>query len=38
MLGSALMRTGDFTRAERVLDEALESAQGGGDRGSSSAR
>jgi class 3 adenylate cyclase/tetratricopeptide (TPR) repeat protein len=32
MLGSALMRTGDFTRAERVLDEALESTRASGDR------
>jgi class 3 adenylate cyclase/tetratricopeptide (TPR) repeat protein len=32
ILGSALMRTGDFARAERVLDEALESAKAGGDR------
>ena len=30
ILGAALMRTGDFTRAERFLDEALESARGGG--------
>ena len=32
MLGGALMRTGDFTRAERFLDEALESAKAAGDR------
>ena len=32
ILGSALMRTGDFGRAERVLDEALESAKAAGDR------
>jgi class 3 adenylate cyclase/tetratricopeptide (TPR) repeat protein len=32
LLGSALMRTGDFGRAERVLDEALESAKAAGDR------
>ena len=32
ILGGALMRTGDFTRAERFLDEALESAQAAGDR------
>jgi class 3 adenylate cyclase/predicted ATPase len=32
LLGSALMRTGDFGRAERVLDEALESAKTAGDR------
>ncbi|HEX7254519.1 MAG TPA: adenylate/guanylate cyclase domain-containing protein [Gaiellaceae bacterium] len=32
ILGSALMRTGDFGRAERVLDEALESARAAGDR------
>jgi len=32
VLGSALMRTGDFGRAERVLDEALESAQAAGDQ------
>jgi predicted ATPase/class 3 adenylate cyclase len=31
MLGSALMRTGDFARAERVLTEALEGAQAAGD-------
>jgi tetratricopeptide (TPR) repeat protein len=31
-LGSALMRTGDFGRAEGVLDEALEEATGAGDR------
>ncbi len=31
-LGSALMRTGDFARAEGVLDEALESAAAAGDR------
>jgi tetratricopeptide (TPR) repeat protein len=31
MLGSALMRTGDFSRAERVLTEALEGAQAAGD-------
>ena len=27
------MRTGDFTRAERFLDEELEAAQAAGDRG-----
>jgi class 3 adenylate cyclase/tetratricopeptide (TPR) repeat protein len=32
LLGSALMRTGEFARAERVLDEALESAKTAGDR------
>jgi tetratricopeptide (TPR) repeat protein len=32
MLGSALIRTGDFPRAERVLTEALEAAQAAGDR------
>jgi predicted ATPase len=32
MLGTALMRTGDFSRAERVLDEALESTRASGDR------
>ncbi|MGH3063045.1 MAG: AAA family ATPase, partial [Gaiellaceae bacterium] len=32
ILGGALMRTGDFTRAERFLDEALESAKAAGDR------
>ncbi|HET9322728.1 MAG TPA: adenylate/guanylate cyclase domain-containing protein [Gaiellaceae bacterium] len=32
ILGSALMRTGDFVRAERALDEALESAKAAGDR------
>jgi tetratricopeptide (TPR) repeat protein len=31
VLGSALMRTGDFTRAEKVLDDALESAHTSGD-------
>jgi len=31
-LGSALMRTGNFGRAEDVLDEALESATAAGDR------
>jgi class 3 adenylate cyclase/tetratricopeptide (TPR) repeat protein len=31
-LGSALMRTGDFARAEGVLDEALEAAVAVGDR------
>jgi len=31
-LGSAFMRTGDFARAEGVLDEALESAVAVGDR------
>ena len=30
-LGTALMRTGDFTRAERILDEALESVRASGD-------
>jgi class 3 adenylate cyclase/tetratricopeptide (TPR) repeat protein len=33
MLGSALMRTGDFGRAEPVLDQALEAAQSAGDQG-----
>jgi class 3 adenylate cyclase/predicted ATPase len=32
ILGSALMRTGDFQRAERVLTDALAAAQGAGDR------
>jgi class 3 adenylate cyclase/tetratricopeptide (TPR) repeat protein len=32
LLGSALMRTGDFARAERVLDEALEATRSAGDR------
>jgi class 3 adenylate cyclase/tetratricopeptide (TPR) repeat protein len=32
ILGTALMRTGDFTRAERILDEALESVKATGDR------
>ena len=32
LLGSVLMRTGDFTRAESVLDEALEAARAGGDK------
>jgi class 3 adenylate cyclase/tetratricopeptide (TPR) repeat protein len=32
LLGSALMRTGEFARAERVLDDALESAEAAGDR------
>ena len=32
LLGSALMRTGDFPRAERVLTEALESARAADDR------
>lgn len=31
-LGTALMRTGDFARAERILDEALESVRASGDR------
>jgi class 3 adenylate cyclase/tetratricopeptide (TPR) repeat protein len=31
-LGSALMRTGDFGRAEGVLTEAMESAKAAGDR------
>ena len=31
VLGSALMRTGDFGRTERVLDEALEAARSAGD-------
>jgi class 3 adenylate cyclase/predicted ATPase len=31
-LGSALMRTGDFTRAEEVLTEALASAAAAGDK------
>jgi tetratricopeptide (TPR) repeat protein len=32
LLGSALMRTGDFGRAEKVLDDALASAQAVGDQ------
>ena len=32
VLGSALMRTGDFSRAESVLNEALDAAQASGDR------
>jgi class 3 adenylate cyclase len=32
LLGSALMRTGDFSRTEHVLTEALEAAQTAGDR------
>ena len=32
VLGSALMSSGDFSRAERVLTEALEGAQAVGDR------
>ena len=32
MLGTVLMRTGDFSRAERVLDEALEAAEAAGDQ------
>jgi tetratricopeptide (TPR) repeat protein len=32
LLGSALMSTGDFSRAEHVLTEALEAAQAAGDR------
>jgi class 3 adenylate cyclase/predicted ATPase len=32
VLGSALMRTGDFSRAERVLTDALEAAQAAGDQ------
>jgi class 3 adenylate cyclase/tetratricopeptide (TPR) repeat protein len=32
ILGSALMRTGDFDRSEQVLDEALESARTVGDQ------
>jgi class 3 adenylate cyclase/tetratricopeptide (TPR) repeat protein len=32
LLGSALMRTGDFSRAEHVLTKALEAAQAAGDR------
>jgi class 3 adenylate cyclase len=32
LLGSALMRTGDFSRTEHVLTEALEAAQAAGDR------
>jgi predicted ATPase/class 3 adenylate cyclase len=32
VLGSALMRTGDFSRAERVFTEALEAAQTADDR------
>jgi class 3 adenylate cyclase/tetratricopeptide (TPR) repeat protein len=32
ILGSALMRTGDFSRAEPVLDEALQGARAAGDR------
>jgi class 3 adenylate cyclase/tetratricopeptide (TPR) repeat protein len=31
-LGSALIATGDFSRAEQVLTEALEAAAGAGDR------
>ena len=31
ILGSALMRTGDFERAQRVLDEALAAAHAAGD-------
>ncbi|HEU6445831.1 MAG TPA: adenylate/guanylate cyclase domain-containing protein [Gaiellaceae bacterium] len=31
VLGSALMSTGDFGRAERVLDDALETARSAGD-------
>jgi class 3 adenylate cyclase/tetratricopeptide (TPR) repeat protein len=31
LLGSALMSTGDFSRAEHVLTEALEAAQAAGD-------
>jgi tetratricopeptide (TPR) repeat protein len=31
-MATALMRTGDFTRAERILDEALESAKATGDK------
>jgi class 3 adenylate cyclase/tetratricopeptide (TPR) repeat protein len=33
ILGSALMRTGDFSRAEGALTEALEGAHAAGDRG-----
>jgi predicted ATPase/class 3 adenylate cyclase len=32
LLGSALMGSGDFSRAEHVLTEALEAAQAAGDR------
>jgi class 3 adenylate cyclase/predicted ATPase len=32
ILGSALMRTGDFQRAERVLTDALAAARAAGDR------
>ena len=32
LLGWALMRTGDFARAERILDEALESVRASGDK------
>ena len=32
LLGTALTRTGDFGRAERVLDEALAAAQAAGDK------
>jgi class 3 adenylate cyclase/tetratricopeptide (TPR) repeat protein len=32
LLGSSLMRTGDFTRAEAVLDDALGAARTAGDR------
>ena len=32
VLGSALMRTGDFHRADRVLTEALKAAHAAGDR------
>jgi class 3 adenylate cyclase/tetratricopeptide (TPR) repeat protein len=33
ILGSALMRTGDFSRAEGALTEALDAAHAAGDRG-----
>ena len=32
VLGSTLMRTGEFSRAESILDEALEAAQQAGDK------
>ena len=32
LLGTALMRTGDFQRAERILNEALESVRAAGDK------
>jgi class 3 adenylate cyclase/tetratricopeptide (TPR) repeat protein len=33
ILGSSLMRTGDFGRAESILDEAVEAARQAGDQG-----